>query len=114
VSTSAKAKAVEKPAEGSLESVFEILERKVEALSMRLAEVNAANAKLSASAAEAGRENERLAGELEKARQASGREGELPEKLSRQASEREAVRARIERLIKNLEPSEDPRDRSPD
>lgn len=61
------------------------------------------NARLRAALEETAAERDRLKAELTDSQEGAVHLAELNEKLSRLASEREEVRARIERLVKSLE-----------
>lgn len=100
----------EKPADAagtdSLEAIFDQLEKKLEALASRLKATQDENAKLKAVAASAGAERDRMRAELAEAKAAAGRQGDSAERLKRLLSERDEIRARVERLIGSLEASE--------
>ena len=102
----------EKPADAagtdSLEAIFDQLERKLEALASRLRESQDENVKLKAAAGAAGAERDRMKAELAEAKSAAGKQGEAAERLKRLEAERDEIRARVERLIGNLEASEAP------
>ncbi len=102
----------EKPADaagaGTLEAIFDQLERKLEALASRLRTSLDENAKLKAAASAASGERDRLKAELAEVKAAAGKQGDAAERLKRLEAEREEIRARVERLIGNLEASEAP------
>lgn len=108
MTTSGKGKgANEKPAEApSVEAVFGALEERVDRLSARVVEIGAENARLRAAVTELAATRDRLRRELEDARELSALQGAEASKLKRYEEEREAVRGRIERLIKTLEEAE--------
>ncbi|MHB8798492.1 MAG: hypothetical protein ACYDBY_08525 [Thermoanaerobaculia bacterium] len=88
-----------------LEQLLGTMEEKVTRL---LSAVNASageNARLLAALEETAAERDRFKAELADSREGAVHVAELNEKLSRLATEREEVRARIERLVKSLEES---------
>jgi septal ring factor EnvC (AmiA/AmiB activator) len=86
-----------------LESVFDHLEKRVEALAQRLKSALEENGKLKAAAAAGDAERERLKAELAEARKTAAKGDESAGLLKRYESERADVRARIEKLIASLE-----------
>lgn len=102
----------EKPADAagtdSLESIFDQLEKKLEALASRLKAALDENAKLKASAGAAGAERDRVKAELAETKAAAGKQGDAAERLKRLEAERDEIRARVEHLIASLEASEAP------
>ena len=92
----------------SLEAIFDQLERKLEALASRLKAAQDENARLKAAASAAGSERDRVKAELAEAKAAAGKQGDAAERVKRLEAERDEIRARVERLIGNLEASEAP------
>lgn len=110
-------KVAEKPADKSAEKtvekkeipfdqVFAALEQRVEGLSARFRDLVAENARLKSAVIEAAADRDRLKKELEDARKGAQAQGETAERITRLEAEREEVRARIERLLSNLEEAE--------
>ena len=103
-----KAPAEETPAVAELEQLLSAMEERVSRLRAGAKAAADENARLRASLEEAAAERDRLKAELADSLSGAAHVADLNEKLSRLASEREEVRARIERLVKSLEeaPSE--------
>ncbi len=94
----------EKSPEGDpLEAVFDVLEKKVEALAQKLRSALEENGRLRSAAAAGDAEREKLKAELSEARKTAGKGSESAEMLKRYEAERADVRRRIERLIASLE-----------
>jgi predicted RNase H-like nuclease (RuvC/YqgF family) len=90
-------------AERSMEQIFTSLEERIETLSGRVRELSGENARLKGAVLETAAERERFKKELSVAREHENAHAETTAKLERYETEREAVKARIERLLKNLE-----------
>lgn len=90
----------------SIEEIFNGIEERVEGLSTRIRELSAENARLKGALLETAAERDRVKAEREDARRFEAGHAEVSDKLSRYESEREAVKGRIERLLKNLEEAE--------
>ena len=108
MSNTKKEKPADAAATDSLEAIFDQLEKKLEALASRLRASQDENAKLKTAAGAAGADRDRLKAELAEAKAAVGKQGEAAERLKRLEAERDEIRARVERLIGNLEASEAP------
>lgn len=94
----------EKPADlDPLEAVFSHLEKRVEALALRLKTALEENEKLKAAAGAAEADRQKLRADLAEAKKAVGKGDEAASTLRRYETERAEVRARIERLIASLE-----------
>ncbi len=91
------------PVGDPLDGVFDLLEKKVEALALRLRSALEENGRLKSAAAAGDAEREKLKAELGEARKSAGAGSEAAETLKRYETERADVRRRIERLIASLE-----------
>jgi F0F1-type ATP synthase membrane subunit b/b' len=92
----------------STDPVFDALERRIESLANRMRELTSENGKLKAAAAAAAAERDKLKAELASIREQASRSGDEAAQIVKYEAEREAVRARIERLLKSLEGVETP------
>lgn len=92
----------------SMDPVFDALERRIESLADRVRELAAENGRLKSAAATAVAERDKLKSELASAREQASRGSDEASKIVKYEAEREAVRARIERLLKSLEGVETP------
>jgi hypothetical protein len=102
-----KAVAEEAPlAVRELEGLVSAMEQKVEALAARARDLTAENARLKAAIVETVAERDRLKKELEDSLETGSMGVEAAEKLAWYEAEREVVKTRIERLIRNLEEAE--------
>ena len=95
--------ASEKGNDDSLDSIFDVLEKRIEGLSAALRDVAATNEKLKAGVDAATAERDRLKTDLKAAQEAAAEHEETAARAARHEVERENVRARIERLVKSLE-----------
>lgn len=86
-----------------LEQLLGTMEEKVARLLSAVTAFAGENVRLRAALEETAAERDRLKAELVDSREGAVHVAELNEKLSRLATEREEVRARIERLVKSLE-----------
>ena len=86
-----------------LESVFSLLEKRVEALASRLKAALEENGKLKAAAAAAAAERTSLEAQIAEAKKAASQADDAAARLKAYEAERAEVRARIERLIASLE-----------
>ena len=86
-----------------LDKVFSALEERVERLSGRLAELTEENRRLRSGLEEAEAARDRLKAELTESLERLAIDSESRDRV---VDEREAIRERIERLIKNLEEAE--------
>lgn len=106
MSSPVKGKGTPAPAEerrgAGLEQALDALEVKVEGLAARLRDVSAENARLRGAVEETVAERDRLAADLVTAREIEACQLEASDRLARYESEREALRARIERLVATL------------
>ncbi|MCL4807075.1 MAG: hypothetical protein KJ062_04675 [Thermoanaerobaculia bacterium] len=91
------------PAVMELEQLLSAMEERVARLLSAVQASAAENARLRGALEETAAERDRLKAELSDSLEGAVHMAELNEKLSRMASEREEVRARIERLVKSLE-----------
>jgi outer membrane murein-binding lipoprotein Lpp len=91
------------PAVAELEQLLSAMEERVARVLSGARAATAENARLRSALEETAAERDRLKAELLDSQQGAVHVAELNEKLSRLASEREEVRARIERLVKSLE-----------
>jgi chromosome segregation ATPase len=98
--------APEKGNDDSLDSIFDVLEKRIEGLSAAQRDLAATNEKLKAGLAAATAERDRLKTDLKAAQEASAEHGQTAARAARYEAERENVRARIERLVKSLEGQE--------
>ena len=98
-----KAPAEEIPAVAELEQLLSAMEERVARVLAAAQAAAAENSRLRGALEETAAERDRLKAELADSREGAVQVAELNEKLSRLASEREEVRARIERLVKSLE-----------
>ena len=98
-----KALAEETPAVAELEQLLTAMEERVSRVLAAAQTAAAENSRLRGALEETAAERDRLKAELADSREGAVQVAELNEKLSRLASEREEVRARIERLVKSLE-----------
>lgn len=97
---------VEEPASetvSELEQLLGVMEEKVTRLLSAVRSAAGENARLLAALEETAAERDRLKAELADSREGAVHVAQLNEKLSLLATEREEVRARIERLVKSLE-----------
>jgi len=95
----------------SMDPVFDALERRIESLADRVRELAAENGKLKAAvsaAAAVAAERDKLKADLASAREQASRGSDEASKIVKYEAERDAVRARIERLLKSLEGVETP------
>ena len=92
----------------TMDPVFDALEKRVESLAQRIRELAAENGRLKTAATSAAAERDKLKAELASVREQAGQHGDEASRISRYEAEREAVRARIERLIRSLEGVESP------
>jgi len=92
--------------ETPLDQVFAALEERVERLAVRLSDQAAENRRLREALEELGAAADRLRAELEEARERLAADAGSRELTHRFEEEREALRGRIERLIKSLEEGE--------
>ena len=86
-----------------LDEVFAALEERVEKLSGRLGELTEENRRLRSGLEEAEANRDRLKGELSESLERLAADSESRDRLARLEDERESIRGRIERLIRNLE-----------
>lgn len=86
-----------------LDQVFTALEERVEKLSARLGELTEENLRLRNGLEEAEASRDRLKAELSESLERLAADSESRDRLARMEDERESIRGRIERLIKNLE-----------
>lgn len=98
-----KAPAEETPAVTELEHLLAAMEERVARLLHAAQAAVTENARLRAGLEETAAERDRLKAELTDSREGAVHVADLNEKLSRLSTEREEVRARIERLVKSLE-----------
>lgn len=89
-----------------LDKVFSALEERVERLSGRLTELTEENRRLRNGLEEAEAARDRLKAELSESLERLAVDSESRDRVVRLEEEREAIRERIERLLKNLEESE--------
>ena len=89
-----------------LDQVFAALEERVEKLSARLAELTEENRRLRSGLEEAEAARDRQKAELAESLERLAVDSETRDRLARLEEEREAIRGRIERLLKNLEEAE--------
>ncbi len=109
MSTPGKSKSPSQPAEAKVpgvDEVFSALEERVEALARRVRALSDENARLRGAVEEAAAERDRLKAELATALEIEARQSEASDRLSKMESEREAIRGRIERLVRSLEAAE--------
>lgn len=93
-------------AEVPIDQVFQNIETRVEGLAGRMRDLVSENARLKAAVIEAAVERDRSKLEIESLRKAAEGGGEAAERLAKLESEREEIRARIERLLTSLEEAE--------
>jgi chromosome segregation ATPase len=93
-----------------LEQVFSALEERVEKLSARHGELTEENQRLRRGLEEAEAARDRLKAELAESLERLAVDAESRERVVRMEDERESIRARIERLIKNLEEVDPPKE----
>lgn len=105
MSKAEKGKGVQEKGDSStpLDQVFADLEERVEKLSARLGELTGENRRLKDGLEEAEAGRDRLKAELSESLERLGADSEARDRLERLKEERESIRGRIERLIKNLE-----------
>ena len=89
--------------EGALDTVFSALEERVEKLSGRLGELTEENRRLRSGLEEAEAARDRLKAELSESLDRLATDADSRERVVRLEDERESIRDRIERLLKNLE-----------
>ncbi len=89
-----------------LDQVFAALEERVEKLSARLAGLTEENRALRSGLEEAEAARDRLKAELSESLERLAVDSESRDRLAQLEDERESIRGRIERLIKNLEEAE--------
>jgi chromosome segregation ATPase len=89
-----------------LDQVFSALEERVEQLSARLGELAEENQRLRGGLEEAEASRDRLKAELSESLERLGADSGARDRLAHLEDERESIRGRIERLIKNLEEAE--------
>ena len=95
----------ETPSVVELEQLLSAMEERVARVLSGAQAAAAENTRLLAALEETAAERDRLKAELTDSREGAVHVAELNEKLGRMATEREEVRARIERLVKSLEES---------
>ena len=93
----------ETPAVAELEQLLSAAEEKVARVLGAAQAAAAENARLRGALEETAAERDRLKAELSDSLEGAVHVAELNEKVSRLSAEREAVRVRIERLVKSLE-----------
>lgn len=98
-----KAPAEEAPAVAELEQLLSAMEERVARVLAAAQAAATENSRLRGALEETAAERDRLKAELVDSREGAVQVAEMNEKLSRLTSEREEVRARIERLVKSLE-----------
>jgi peptidoglycan hydrolase CwlO-like protein len=102
----------EKRAEGeetTIESIFEILEERIEKLSARVADMTAENGRLKKDLEALSGERDELKATLEESKASAGKtQSDLAERLAKFEAERNSLRGRIEKLVKSLEETETP------
>jgi len=92
--------------ERTIDQTWNLLEEKVEGLSLRVKDLASENARLKAAVIEISAERDRLKREIADSRELLARQEEAASRMSRYETEREEVRGRIERLLGKLEAAE--------
>jgi hypothetical protein len=90
----------------TIDQTWNLLEEKVEGLSLKVRDLASENARLKAAVIEISAERDRLKREVADGRELLARQEEAVSKMGRYEAEREEVRGRIERLLKGLEAAE--------
>lgn len=87
----------------SLDQTWTLLEEKLDGLATRHKDLASENARLKAAVIEISAERDRLKREIADSRELLARQEEAASATSRYETERDAVKERIERLIRSLE-----------